>query len=209
MMNPFLSDLALRHPLLAGCIPDIERAFTVFRECYRSGRKVLLCGNGGSAADADHWSAELMKGFYRTRCLTNTCAGAIPPEIGANLQMALPAIPLTGFTALATAFANDNDGEYVFAQLVLGLGTPGDVLVGLSTSGNSKNVVHAFRTASAMGLKTIGLTGESGGCLHGLTDVCIRVPARKVHEIQEFHLPVYHTLSLMLEEEFFGDSPER
>ena len=215
-MNPYLSELIGRYPLLRECAPDIEQAFSLLRDCYRAGNKLLICGNGGSAADADHWSAELMKGFLHKRplkdCGTHSCvpyakiAESIPSEIAENLQMALPAIPLTGFTALATAFANDCDGRFLFAQLVSGLGTPGDVLAAISTSGNSQNIVHAVRTARAIGLKTIGLTGLPGGCMAGLVDVCIRVPARKVHEIQELHQPVYHALSMMLEEEFFGDS---
>ncbi|MFC1485915.1 SIS domain-containing protein [Candidatus Latescibacterota bacterium] len=205
-MNHHLTNLIERFPSLHDCATEIERVFSLLADCYRAGNKVLICGNGGSAADAEHWSAELMKGFYHTRPLSGAIAGKLPPDIASNLQGALPTIPLTGFPSFATAFANDNDSEYLFAQLVMALGKPGDVLIAISTSGNSRNILHAVRTATARGVKTVGLTGREGGRLVDLADVSIRVPATEVHLIQEYHMPVYHTLSLMLEEEFFGSS---
>lgn len=125
-------------------------------------------------------------------------------ELGAKLQGALPAIPLTGFTALATAFANDVDPHFVFAQLVWGLGRPGDVLVGISTSGNARNVCTAMEAGRYRGLFRIGLSGRTGGRLNALCDLCIKAPADETHLVQELHLPIYHCLSLMLEDEFFG-----
>ena len=205
-MNPYLTDLIERYPVLHDSATEIERVFKLFADCYRGGNKVLICGNGGSAADAEHWSAELMKGFYHTRPLSGRIAEKLPPDIAQNLQGALPTIPLTGFPSLATAFANDNESEYLFSQLVMALGKPGDMLVAISTSGNSPNILHAVKTAAAIGMKTAGLTGRSGGQLVELADISIRVPAGDVHLIQEYHLPVYHTLSLMLEEEFFSSS---
>ncbi len=205
-MNQYLADLLKRHPALNECVSDIEETFVILRNCYREGNKVLICGNGGSAADAEHWSAELMKGFYQRRQLQGEIADKLSPELAGNLQGALPTIPLSGFTSLSTAFANDCDVEFLMAQLVLGLGQPGDVLVGISTSGNSRNILLAIETAEAVGMKTVGLTGMKGGKMHKKASVCIRVPAKDVHLIQEYHMPVYHTLSLMLEDEFFGVS---
>jgi D-sedoheptulose 7-phosphate isomerase len=173
------------------------------RGCFRAGVKVLLCGNGGSAADADHWSAELLKGFRRERPLSARARKGLPRGVARALQGALPAIPLSSFPALASAFANDVSPELTLAQLVSALGRKGDVLVALSTSGRSPNVCLAAQTACARGMATIALTGRGRGRLAKLADIAIRVPARETHLVQELHLPVYHTLSLMLEDAFF------
>jgi len=204
-MNHHIKMLLERFPELANCAPDIERAFSLMADCYRSGGKVLLCGNGGSAADAEHWAGELMKGFMQKRPLSSEMSKSLAPDLTKKLQGALPAIPLTGFLSLRSAFANDADPAYVFAQLVWGLGKAGDILVGISTSGNSINIVHALETAASLEMKTIGLTGRDGGRIAGSTDVCIRVPAQEVYRAQEYHLPVYHCISLMLEEYFFPE----
>ena len=204
-MNHYIEDLLKRFPELVPCTPDIERAFSLMTECYRSGGKVLLCGNGGSAADAEHWAGELMKGFMQKRPLSSEMSKTLAPDLAEKLQGALPTIPLTGFLSLRSAFANDADPAYVFAQLVWGIGKDGDILVGISTSGNSVNIVHALETAASMEMKTIGLTGRDGGRIAGITDVCIRVPAEEVYRAQEYHLPVYHCLSLMLEKYFFPE----
>jgi D-sedoheptulose 7-phosphate isomerase len=185
-------------------VPSIQQAYTVLRLCFRSGGKVLLCGNGGSAADADHWAGELLKGFCKTRPLSRQQRGRLRPAIAAKLQGALPAIPLTSFPAASTAFGNDVDPDLAYAQLTSALGRRGDVLVGLSTSGNAANVCAAAEVARAKGLKVIGLTAASGGKLKGLSDVCICAPTQETYRAQEYHLPIYHCLSLMLEEEFFG-----
>lgn len=199
-----LATLLQRIPELESCRSALTDAFDVMRTCFRSGGKLLLCGNGGSAADADHWAGELLKGFGQRRTLRASDRKGLPPYLGRHLQGALPAIPLTGFPALASAFCNDVNPDLVFAQLTSALGRPGDVLVALSTSGNARNVCHALATARARGLRTIGLTGASGGRLRRLCEICIRVPARETYRVQEYHLPIYHCLSLMLEDAFFG-----
>lgn len=204
MPKRHLTNLLERRPELAGAVPSIQQAYTVLRLCFRSGGKVLLCGNGGSAADADHWAGELLKGFCKTRPLSRQQRGRLRPAIAAKLQGALPAIPLTSFPAASTAFGNDVDHDLAYAQLTSALGRRGDVLVGLSTSGNAANVCAAAEVARAKGLKVIGLTAASGGKLKGLSDVCICAPTQETYRAQEYHLPIYHCLSLMLEEEFFG-----
>lgn len=204
-MNTHLAALLKRHTPLAACGDDITGAFTVLRDCYRAGGKVLLCGNGGSAADAEHWAGELLKGFCSMRSLTQTQRETLPPDIGGYLQGSLPAIPLSSFLALSTAFSNDAEPSMVYAQLVWGLGKENDVLVALSTSGNSENVLYAVKTANAMNMKTVGLTGRSGGALSSLVDVCITVPETETYLVQEYHLPVYHCLCRMLENEFFRE----
>jgi D-sedoheptulose 7-phosphate isomerase len=199
-----LEDLLQRFPALAVCAGDVERAFALMRDCYSGGGKALVCGNGGSAADAEHWSGEMLKSFVRKRPLAVDACRGLSARLVEGLQGALPMIPLTGFLSFRTAFANDADPDLVFAQLVWALGRPGDVLVALSTSGDSANVCLAAEAASVRGLKTVALTGESGGRLADLADVCIRAPARETHLVQELHMPVYHCLSLMLEDAFFA-----
>jgi D-sedoheptulose 7-phosphate isomerase len=199
-----LKDLLDQVPTLATCAPDIERAFDLLRECYAQGHKVLVCGNGGSAADAEHWAGELLKGFVSTRPLKATERKGLSPKLADGLQGALPMIPLTGFLSYSSAFANDADPNLVFAQLVWALGRAGDVLAALSTSGESVNVCLAAEAARARQMKVLALSGEAGGRLAALADVCIRAPAQETHRVQEYHLPVYHRLTLMLEEEFFA-----
>ncbi len=203
-MNPHLEDLLRRLPALEPCAADIEHAFATLRDCFAVGGKALACGNGGSAADAEHWAGELLKGMLNQRPLTPEARESLPPALADRLQGALPMIPLTGFLSYRTAFANDVDRELVFAQLVWALGRPGDVLVALSTSGESANICAAADAAAAKGMAIIALTGAAGGRLRALADVAIRVPARDTHLVQEYHLPVYHCLSIMLEDEFFG-----
>lgn len=203
-MNRHLTELIERIPALAVCEAQIREAVECLAAAYQAGGKVLVCGNGGSAADAEHFSGELLKGFYKTRPLGEKERSQVGPTYADRLQGALPTIPLGGFSALNTAFANDNEPELIFAQLVWGLGVAGDVLVAFSTSGESKNVLHAARVARAKGLKVVALTGEGGGTLAGLSDVAVRVPARVTHIVQEYHLPVYHCMALMLEETFFA-----
>jgi D-sedoheptulose 7-phosphate isomerase len=195
-----------RHPALEACAQDISRAFELLCATFEEGGKLLICGNGGSAADADHIAGELLKGFDSARPLNPDWKGKLGDELGSCLQTGLPVIPLTGFNALNTAFANDCNGEYTFAQLTFALGQTGDALLAISTSGDSSNVLHAARTARAMDMPVIGLTGESGGQLLELTDACIRVPASIVWEVQELHLPTYHALCLMLEDHFFREA---
>jgi D-sedoheptulose 7-phosphate isomerase len=203
-MNEHLHALLQRAPALETCVTDIENAFAMLRDCFAGGGKALACGNGGSAADAEHWAGELLKGMVKTRPLKPEAKGSLPPRLAEQLQGALPMIPLTGFLSYRTAFGNDVDPELVFAQLVWALGQPGDVLAALSTSGESANVCLAAEAAKAKGMAVLALTGDSGGRLRTLADVAIRVPARETHLVQEYHLPVYHCLSIMLEDEFFA-----
>jgi D-sedoheptulose 7-phosphate isomerase len=201
-----LDELERRYPALAECRSDLKQAFAAMCQAYRANRKMLLCGNGGSAADADHWAGELLKGFRKKRALSTTEKAKLPPHLAEHLQEPLAAIPLTGLSALSTAFANDVAPELAFAQLVWGLGDAGDVFIGISTSGNARNVCAAAQAARARGMFTMALTGSNGGALKPLCDLAICVPAKETYLIQEYHLPIYHCLSIMLEEEFFPDS---
>ena len=204
MNNNHLDHLFERAPELRPLRDQIDASFLLLRDAIASGGKLLLCGNGGSAADADHWAGELLKGFKSKRTLSPAARAGLPAGIADSLQGAIPAIPLTGFAALTTAFANDVDGDLAFAQLTHALGRPGDVLIGLSTSGNARNVCAAATVARVSGLRVLGLTGASGGTLAPLCDICLRVPAAETFRAQEFHLPIYHCLSLMLEDDFFA-----
>lgn len=202
--NATLESLLLRMPELAPQQDALLSSFAAMERSLRAGGKLLLCGNGGSAADADHWAGELLKGFKRTRPLSAAQQARFRPEIARHLQGALPAIPLTGFPALATAYTNDVAAEMTFAQLTWALGRPDDVWIGLSTSGNARNVCAAAEVARAQGLIAIGLTGLAGGKLAPLCDIVIRAPATETYRVQEYHLPIYHCLALMLEDAFFG-----
>ena len=206
-----VEDLVKRHSALEVCKNDIHTAYEIMSEAYSNGRKLLVCGNGGSASDSEHIVGELMKEFKLKRKVYSDQATAlktIDPELGQiladNLQGALPAICLTGHSSLTTAFMNDANADLIFAQQVNGYGKPGDVFLGISTSGNSKNVLYAAVNAKAKGLKVIGLTGAKESKLMKYADVCIRVPETETFKIQELHLPVYHCLCLMLEDKFFG-----
>lgn len=206
-----LNRLVTRYPVLDVCRGDIMKAYEVIKEAYENKGMLLVCGNGGSGADSEHIVGELMKEFAIERPLKEEDQKKlkeISPQNGEllakHLQGSLPAVTLTGNISLSTAFANDAMPELVFAQQVYGYGNENSVLLGISTSGNSKNVIYALETAKAKGMKTIALTGDSGGKMKGLTDVCIRVPADDTPDIQELHLPVYHALCMMIEEAFFG-----
>ena len=210
-MDQHLKILLEKYPELDVCSNDIMQAFLIMKECYLNGGKALFCGNGGSAADSDHIVGELMKGFHLPRPLRPEIKRKFTERFGDEgaaiadqLQAALPAISLVSHGALITAFMNDVNPELIFAQQVLGYGKPGDVLVALSTSGNSKNVVCAVKTAKVLGLKCIGLAGWNGGALNDLCDVTIKVPSQSTPDIQERHLPIYHAICLMLEDFFFG-----
>ena len=200
-----------RYPVLESCKNDIIAAFDLLDDVYSKERKMLICGNGGSAADAEHVVGELMKGFRYSRKLLSTEVDnlqKIDTEMGKvlaeNLQSALPAIALDGHPALSTAYMNDCEPLLCFAQQINGFGNTGDVFWGISTSGNSKNILFAAVAAKAKGMKVVGLTGLKESRLSQLADVCIRVPETETYMIQELHLPVYHTLCLMLEDKFFG-----
>ena len=205
-----IQQLIATYPDLATSAPDIEAAFQILRTCFSNGGKLLTCGNGGSAADAEHIVAELMKGYLLKRPIseemrlklkaTNPRAG---DYLANHLQGGLPAISLVSQTSLLSAIANDTAADMVYAQQVYAYGREGDVLMALSTSGNSRNVLYALQVANALGLHTIGLTGPTGGALQSHCEVCIRVPGESTPAIQERHLPIFHVLCAMLEEEFF------
>jgi D-sedoheptulose 7-phosphate isomerase len=206
----YIKNLISDYPALAPCEKDIRHAYTLLRETVASDGRIYVCGNGGSAADALHIVGELMKGFLLKRPVT------FPPEIASNLsppsrtlllgklQGAIPAHSLTSETALITALCNDVSADIAFAQQVYGYGKKGDCLIAISTSGNAKNVCLAAELAAAMGLRTIALTGKSGGTLAGLCAASVRVPSDSTPKIQEYHVPLYHALCAELEEAFFG-----
>ena len=193
-----LEKLIRKYPHLACVRNDILSAYVALRDCFVSGGKLLVCGNGGSCADSEHIVGELMKGFYLKRRVTED-----QNSILSHLQGALPAIALTGHNALSTAFSNDEDASFVYAQQVFGYGRKGDILIGISTSGNAVNVKNAVLTAKEIDMKTIALTGGTGGALKSLADFSIVVPGDCPADVQENHLPVYHTLCAMLEARFF------
>lgn len=212
-LQTHVDKLIERYPVLSVCKEDIINAYNVLEECYATGHKLLIAGNGGSCADSEHIVGELMKGFKLPRKCSDEFAaklkaidGVRGAELAERLQGGLPAIALDGHQGLNTAYINDvqNGGLLMYAQQVNGYGQVGDVLLGISTSGNSKNVMFATVVAKAKGLKIIGLTGAKGGELANAADVVIKVPETETYMIQELHLPVYHCLCLMLEERFFG-----
>ena len=203
--------LIMRYPHLECCKGNITIAFEFIRDCYKNGGKLLVCGNGGSAADAEHIVGELMKGFKKARHLASIeveklveIDSLMGRTLADNLQGALPAIALDGHPALTTAYMNDCEPIICFAQQVYGYGCKNDVLFAISTSGNSRNVLYAVVAAKAKGMVVIGLTGENDSKLSAMSDVCIRVPSTETYQIQELHLPIYHCLCLMLEDYFFN-----
>lgn len=195
-----INELIKRYPALDECKEDIQKALNLLTETYKNGGKVLVCGNGGSAADSEHIVGELMKGFMLKR---KVCDERIPEDLKCNLQGALPAISLPSQSAILSAFINDVEPDMMYAQLVYGYAKEGDLLIGLSTSGNSKNVVNAARVAKAMNMKVLSLTGISGGKLNEISDVTVKVPECETYKIQEYHLPVYHYLCAETEKCFF------
>ncbi|HEX3018886.1 MAG TPA: SIS domain-containing protein [Chitinispirillaceae bacterium] len=210
-VKKLFEDFFIQFPELSVCSFEINGAFDVLRSCYNAGGKLLACGNGGSAADVEHIVGELMNKFILRRpaplqMRENLLAsGAKNPDyLFGKLEQGFSAISLVSQTALMTAIINDIGADMVFAQQVYGYGKPGDVLFALSTSGNSPNVVNAVSVAKALGMITIGFTGESGGTMKDLCHITIRVPERTTFKIQQQHLPVYHLLCCMIEEEFFG-----
>ncbi|NMD99053.1 SIS domain-containing protein [Selenomonas bovis] len=209
-----VEELIERYPALAVCREDLRAAVLAICESYAGGHKLLVCGNGGSAADSEHIVGELMKGFLLPRKLGaqerqafERACPASAAYLMENLQGTLPAISLVNSVGLGTAFANDQAPDLVFAQQVFGLGAAGDVLIAISTSGSSRNVLYALDVARAKGLRTIALTGAKGGRMAAehLAETVIRVPATETFKIQEYHLPVYHMLCIAAEHEFFGD----
>mgnify|MGYP002521684820 FL=1 len=202
-MKSIFDELYERYPQLKGCEGEISKAHEILLACCRAGGTVLTCGNGGSAADAEHIVGELMKKFRKRRAIPAELAAKLPPELAVKLEGALPAVSLVSMSGILTAFANDVAWETAFAQQVLGLGRAGDVLIALSTSGNSANCVNAARVARAKGLKVVSLTGAGGGRLGECADAAIAVPETETYKVQELHLPVYHALCAALEDDLF------
>lgn len=205
-----LNELLNRYPSLRECQGDIQKAVKAITECYKNGGKLLLCGNGGSCADCEHIVGELMKGFLKKRPLSGikkaemkSRCDLVDDELLNKLQGGLPAIAIPSITALNSAFCNDVDPELVYAQPLMALAEENDVLIGISTSGNSKNVFGAVKVAKALGIKVIGFTGKTGGKLKDTADICICAPETETFRIQELHLPIYHYICAAVEEHFF------
>lgn len=205
-----LNELLNRYPRLSVCTDELKATAAAIIECYKNGGKLLLCGNGGSCADCDHIVGELMKGFLKRRSLSSkqkeemmNRSPLLDDALLCRLQNGLPAIALPSVTALNSAFCNDVDPELIYAQSVMAMGTGGDVLIAISTSGNAKNVFAAAKVAKGLGLTVIGLTGNSGGKLKEIADICIQVPETETFKAQELHLPVYHYLCAAVEDAFF------
>lgn len=203
--------LVARYPKLAAVRQEIIDAYLLMEESYENGGKLLIAGNGGSAADSEHIAGELMKRFKILRPVSKEYAEKLKEvdpirgaELSKNLECSLMAIPLVAHEALTTAYINDVDGHGVFAQQLFGYGRKGDVFLGISTSGNSKNIMNATVVARASGIKVVGLTGAKGGELATVADVAVKAPETETYMIQELHLPIYHCWCLMLEDHFFG-----
>ncbi|MBQ3341711.1 MAG: SIS domain-containing protein [Kiritimatiellae bacterium] len=202
-MNNTIEGLFVRYPALAPCKGDVYAAFGTLVDSFRAGGKVLVCGNGGSAADAEHICGELLKTFKKPRPVPAGVASRLRPELASMLEGSLPAVSLVSMSGIVTAFANDVAWEAAFAQQVLGLAREGDVLIALSTSGNSPNCVAAAEVMKAKGGRSIAFTGAKESRLSEVCDVTIRVPETETYKVQELHLPVYHALCAAVEEELF------
>ena len=211
-MNNMRTELLVRYPCLEAVIDSIDAAAQMMVDTYKNGGTVLVCGNGGSCADSDHIVGELMKGFLSLRPMSeeqkSRMADILDEDILAKLQRGIPAISLSAQSAVISAYANDVDPELVYAQLVFGYGKKHDMLIGLSTSGNSKNVVAAAKVARAMGIKTLALTGARDSRLSELCDVTVKAPEIETFKVQELHLPIYHYLCAYVEKYLVGGKYE-
>ena len=196
-----MENLLNRYPSLENCKTDIEKAFNLILDTYKKGGKVIVCGNGGSAADSEHIVGELLKGFMLKRPVTDK---RIPEYLRKGLQGSLPAISLPSQSAILSAFINDVEPEMMYAQLIFGYAKENDMVIGLSTSGNSKNIVNAIEVAKCIGVKTLSMTGKMESKLSELSDVTIRVPETETYKVQELHLPVYHYLCAAVEKSMFS-----
>ena len=210
-MDILLNDLIRRYPGIVDLKEDVRTTYEIILESLKKGGTVFTCGNGGSASDSEHIAGELLKGFILKRELKDELKKELSDKFGedgfklaSKLQYGLRAISLTSHPAFITAFANDVDANLIFAQQLFGLGRKGDVLIAISTSGNSANIYNCILTASIMGVKTVLLTGKSGGRCCALADVALKIPETEAYKIQEYHLPIYHTLCLMIEDYFYG-----
>jgi len=207
-----IDNLIERYPSLDICKQDILLSVEMLINCYQNKNKLLICGNGGSASDSQHIVGELMKSFRLKRKIPIEIQEQIEDNFPQssqyyieNLEEPLTAISLVGETSLITAYSNDKAPDLIFAQQVYGLSNAGDILLAISTSGNSKNVLYACEIAQIKGMKIIGLTGQSGGKMNNICDILIKTPEIETYKIQEYHLPIYHAICLAIEEEFFGE----
>lgn len=207
-----IDNLIERYPSLDICKQDILQSVEMLINCYQNKNKLLICGNGGSASDSQHIAGELMKSFRLKRKIPIEIQEQIEDKFPQssqyyieNLEEPLTAISLVGETSLITAYSNDKAPDLIFAQQVYGLSNAGDILLAISTSGNSKNVLYACEIAQIKGMKIIGLTGQSGGKMNNICDIIIKTPEIETYKIQEYHLPIYHAICLAIEEEFFGE----
>lgn len=207
-VKSFYNDLFIRYPELEILKESVQEIYVLLCHCYKNQGKILICGNGGSASDAEHMTAELMKGFLLPRQLNSANLLNFDPkderDMTLRLQQGLSAISLNSQMALMTAILNDIGADMIFAQQVFVYGQKDDIFIGFSTSGNSKNIINAVKVAKAKGMKTVIFTGKSGGRVKSITDYILPVPEEAVYKIQDYHLPIYHTLCAMLEETFFG-----
>lgn len=215
-VEQILQETGSRYPALLPVLPDLRLACEMLITAFSEGGQLLLCGNGGSAADSEHIAGELLKGYLLRRPVPPSDKAKIrallegladereTDDLLDRLQLGLPAVPLVSQAAITSAIANDLGADLVYAQQVLALGRPGDVLLGISTSGRAQNILQAMRLARGLSLRTIAMTGEGGGRLAGVADLCLRVPATATPQVQELHLPLYHTLCAMLEQYFFA-----
>lgn len=201
----YIKLLSERYPMLSPCLSSIEKAVQVIINSHSGGGKILLCGNGGSACDCEHISGELLKGFLSDRKISVNEYPDLDESLRQKLQKGVAAIPINAFSAALSAFSNDVDDKFAYAQLVFSLGKKDDVFIGISTSGNAANVINAAKTAKALQLKTIALTGNNGGELSKICDVAIKVPENETFKVQELHLPVYHAICAQIENILFGD----
>ena len=198
-----INELILSFENLRMLEDEIRTSANLITESFSNGGKLLLCGNGGSCADCEHIAGEMVKQFAKERPLSSELVEKLGPELSSELHGGLPALSLPSMIGFHTAFNNDNNPEFAFAQQVVAFGKANDILWGISTSGNSKNVLHAVKTAKALGLKTIGLTGKNGGKLSQTADTTIKAPADNVAKIQELHLPIYHAICAFVEDKMF------
>ena len=204
-----LTDMVGRYPVLAACENDVMVAYETLQACFANGHRLYLCGNGGSASDCEHIAGELLKSFKKCRPLSAELMEGLKKQgdrgqvLIENLQGGLPTVSLCGHTAFSTAFQNDCDPMFVFAQQVGAWGQEGDVLLTLSTSGNSRNCIYAATVAKAKKMSVVALLGGNGGELKGMADAAVVAPEKETYKVQELHLPIYHCLCAMLEEEFF------
>lgn len=197
-----MENLLAHYPVLEFCAKAIEKTLSEMIATYEHGGKIMVCGNGGSAADCEHIVGELMKGFHLKRTVSDE---RIPENLRNGLQGALPAISLPSQIGVLSAFSNDADPEMMYAQLVYGYARENDLLLAISTSGNSNNIVNAVSVAKSLGLKTIALTGKNPSELSETADITINAPSNETYRVQEYHLPIYHYLCAMLEKYFFAE----